>query len=187
VETLYPAASHKPCRAAAQVEELALALAQDGATEAAEAAFGQLLPALLAWCRPSDRLHAALLPHTLDAACALLQQCGRTTGASTGAVVCGLLRAGPRRCRMTLQRQGPLTLAYGCHDSMDFPGFLYLLRSRARARSCPPLGGMEGSAAAELRIIGDQQQRQARAPRDGCQEGPFRTLSAMFALDWRHL
>ncbi len=135
METLYPAASHKPCRAAAQVEELALALAQDGATEAAEAAFGQLLPALLAWCRPSDRLHAALLPHTLDAACALLQQCGRTTGASTGAVVCGLLRAGPRRCRMTLQRQGPLTLAYGCHDSMDFPGFLYLLRSRARARA----------------------------------------------------
>jgi len=135
VETLYPAASHKPCRAAAPGEELALALAQDGATEAAEAAFGQLLPALLAWCRPSDRLHAALLPHTLDAACALLQQCGRTTGASTGAVVCGLLRAGPRRCRMTLQRQGPLTLAYGCHDSMDFPGFLYLLRSRARARA----------------------------------------------------
>jgi len=123
-EALYPAALWKPCT-----------LLPHTNPAARPRRWRRGLPALLAWCRPSDRLHAALLPHTLDAACALLQQCGRTTGASTGAVVCGLLRAGPRRCRMTLQRQGPLTLAYGCHDSMDFPGFLYLLRSRARARA----------------------------------------------------
>lgn len=53
-----------------------LALAQDGAQEVADAAFGLLLPALLAWCHASDRLHASLLPHTLAAATALLQQCG---------------------------------------------------------------------------------------------------------------
>lgn len=57
------------------MEELLLALARDGAAEVADAAFGQLLPALLAWCRASDRVHAALLPHTLAAAGALLQQC----------------------------------------------------------------------------------------------------------------
>ena len=60
----------------AQVEELALALVQDGAQEVTDAAFGVLLPALLAWCQAGDLLHASLLPHALATISALLEQCG---------------------------------------------------------------------------------------------------------------
>lgn len=58
------------------MEELALALAQDGAQEVADAAFGMLLPALLAWCQAGEHLHASLLPHALATITALLEQCG---------------------------------------------------------------------------------------------------------------